>query len=101
MKKVAIYGTYRAKMPVTFKQRFWKRRKDGVKQRYWKKVTRTQKTTKSGRYEFSGRRNLYHAMRIAHQIMPKGFIDVSTEEFLQQPYEYGYEGKWIERTIKS
>jgi len=25
---------------ITYKQRYWKKRKDGIKQRYWRKITR-------------------------------------------------------------
>ena len=89
-------------MPITYKQRYWKRRKDGVKQRYWRKVTRDQRTTKRGRYEFHGKgRDLYKARVMAHRLMPKGFVDVSADEFLRTPYEYGYEGEWIESTTES
>jgi len=31
-KKIAVYGSYEAKVHV--KQRYWKKRKDGIKQRY-------------------------------------------------------------------
>jgi hypothetical protein len=34
MKRIAVYGTFQAKVP--FKQRVWKKRKDGIRQRYWK-----------------------------------------------------------------
>ena len=34
VKKIAVYGAYEIRVPV--KQRYWIRRKDGVKQRYWK-----------------------------------------------------------------
>jgi hypothetical protein len=101
--KISRYGTYKTKMPVTYKQRFWKKRKDGVKQRYWKKVTRTQKKISTwGRFEIHGKgRDLYKALVVAHRVVPKGFIDVSAEDFLENPYEYGYEGEWIESTIES
>jgi hypothetical protein len=101
-KKIAVYGSYQAKLPVTYKQRYWKRRKDSIKQRYWKKVTRTQKATKTGRYELTGKgKDLYKAVVIAQRLMPNGFVTVSAEEFLQEPYEYGFEGKWIEQTVES
>jgi hypothetical protein len=101
-KKIAVYGSYQAKLPVKYRQRYWKRRKDGVKQRYWRKVTRVQKAIRSGRYEFHGKgKDLYKAVVIAQRLMPKDFVTVSAEEFLQEPYEYGFEGKWIERKIES
>jgi len=99
-KKIAVYGSYEAKVPVF--QRYWKRRVDGILQRYRKKTTRMKKVEMSGRYEFSGKgKDLYKALVKAHRIMPKGFVDVSAEKFLKQPEEYGYEGEWIEREIKS
>jgi len=99
-KKIAVYGSYEAKVPV--KQRYWKRRRDGIKQRYWKKTKRTKKVEQSGRYEFTGKgKELYKAVVKAHRIMPKGFIDVPAEKFLKKPVQYGYEGKWIEREVES
>ena len=40
-------------------------------------------------------------MKKAHELMPKGFIDVSAEEFLENPEKYGFEGSWIEREVES
>ena len=100
VKKIAIYGSYLAKVPL--KQRYWKRRIDGIKQRYWKKTTRMKKVVMSGRYEFYGKgRDLYKAILKALRIMPKGFVDVSAEMFLIDPMKYGYEGKWLDREIVS
>jgi hypothetical protein len=100
VKKIAVYGSYEAKVPV--KQRYWKTRKDGVKQRYWKKTKRTKKVVMKGRYEFSGSgKNLEKAVIKTNKIVPKGFIDVSAEKFLAHPERYGYEGEWIEREIES
>ena len=99
-KKIAVYGTYEARVPVF--QRYWKRRIDGVKQRYWKKTTRTKKEVGTGRYEFHGKgKRLFKAVKIAHRLVPKGYIDVSANEFLRRPYDYGYEGEWIDKEIKS
>jgi len=99
-KKIAVYGSYEAKFPA--KQRFWKKRKDGIRQRYWKKTKRTKKAVESGRYEFHGKgRELYKAVIKAHRYMPKGFVDVSAEKFLEHPERYGLEGEWIEREVES
>ena len=99
-KKIAVYGSYLAKVPV--RQRYWKRRKDGIKQRYWKKTTRMKKVVMSGRYEFHGKgRDLYRAIMKALTIVPKGYIIVSAEKFLSRPMKYGYEGKWIDREVES
>lgn len=100
VKKIAVYGSFEAKILV--KQRYWKRRKDGVKQRYWKKTARTKKVVESGRYEFHGKgKDLYKSVVLAHRVVPKGFIDVSAKKFLEKPYEYGFEGAWIDREVKS
>lgn len=100
VKKIAIYGNYQAKVPV--KQRYWIKRKDGIKQRYWKKTKRTKKVMMRGRYEFHGKgKDLYKAVIKAIHIVPRGFIDVSAEQFLEEPEEYGFEGIWIDRDIES
>jgi len=99
-KKIAVYGNFETKVPV--RQRYWKRRKDGIKQRYWKKTKRLKKVLQKGRYEFHGQgRNLYKAVVKAHQVMPSGFVDVSAEEFLKNPEKYGSEGSWIEAEVES
>ena len=100
-KKIAIYGTYETKVPV--KQRYWIRRKDGVKQRYWKiKHGSYKKAVGKGRYEFHGKgRNLYKAIAKAHELVPKGYVDVSAEKFLEKPERYGQEGIWIDKEIES
>lgn len=99
-KKIAIYGSYEAMVPA--KQRYWIKRKDGVKQRYWKNTKQLKKVTGSGRYEFHGKgKDLYKAVAKAHQIMPKGYVDVSAEHFLENPEKYGFEGEWIDREVES
>lgn len=99
-KKIAIYGSYVAKVPI--RQRYWIKRKDGIKQRYWKKTTRMKKVVLSGRYEFYGKgKDLYKAILKALRVMPKGFVDVSAEMFLVDPMKYGYEGMWIDREVVS
>lgn len=100
VKKIAIYGTYRARIPV--KQQVWKRRKDGRYQRYWIITDQTRIVEMKGRYEFHGNgKELYKAVVKAHHIVPRGFVEVSAEEFLRNPENYGYEGSWIEKDILS
>ena len=100
VKKIAVYGSYEAKVFV--KQRYWKKRKDGIKQRYWKKTKRMKKVEASGRYEFYGKgKDLYKAVVKAHQYMPKGFVTVSAEKFVENPEKYGFEGEWVEREVES
>lgn len=99
-KKIAVYGTYET--PVTVRQRYWKRRIDGVRQRYWKKTKRIKKAVMSGRFEFDGKgRDLYKAVVKAHRLMPKGFVEVSAKEFLEHPKKYGCEGEWVDKTVES
>jgi len=100
-KRIVVYGSYVAKKPVF--QRYWKRRVDGIKQRYWKKTTRYKKVVvSSGRYEFYGKgRDLYGAIWLAHQIMPNGYVVVSAAEFLAHPEKYGTGGFWIDKEVES
>ena len=99
-KKIAIYGSYLAKVPM--KQRYWKRRIDGIKQRYWKKTSRTKKALVKGRYEFSGTgKDLYKAIVTAENVVPKGYVDVSAKRFIDNPQKFGYEGEWIDREVTS
>jgi hypothetical protein len=73
-KKIAVYGVYEVRVPI--RQRFWKVRKDGIKQRYWKNTKKTKKVTKKGRYEFEGKgKDLYKAVVEAQHLTPKGFVD--------------------------
>lgn len=37
MVKIKIYGYAKERVSISRKQRYWKKRKDGIKQRYWKK----------------------------------------------------------------
>lgn len=100
VRRIAVYGTYQAKVP--FKQRVWKKRIDGIRQRYWKKTKRRKSVEAKGRYEFTGSgRELYQAVLKAQQVMPKGFVTVSAKKFLQNPKKYGYSGSWIERDVES
>lgn len=99
-KKIAIYGSYEAQVPV--KQRFWKKRSDGIRQRYWKKTARTKMELVKGRYEFSGTgKELYKAIVQAQNVVPKGYVDVSAEKFLSNPTKYGYEGVWVDKDVSS
>lgn len=100
VKKIAVYGSFEAKVLV--RQRFWHRRVDGVRQRYWHKTKRMKKVALSGRYEFYGKgKDLYKAVVKAHRIMPKGFVHVSAEKFLEHPDRYGFIGEWVEREVES
>lgn len=100
VKKIAVYGSYEALIPS--KQRFWIRRKDGIRQRYWKLTRRMKRVEGKGRYEFYGKNKpLYKAVIKAHRLMPRGFVDVSAEEFLKHPEKYGLEGEWIDREVES
>ena len=100
-KKIAMYGSYVAKKPVF--QRYWKRRVDGVKQRYWIKTRRYKKVViSSGRYEFHGKgKDLYKAIIQALSVMPNGYVDVSAREFLDEPEKYGTRGFWIDKEVVS
>lgn len=98
VKKIAMYGTYEVKEPV--KQRYWKLRKDGVRQRYWKKIKQARKVLREERYEFHGtNKDLYKAYE-GSENSPKGFVDISAEEFLRYTERYSLEDEWINREVK-
>ena len=101
VKKIAIYGAHETWVPVI--QRYWKRRKDGWKQRYWIKTKRMKSVVStSGRFEFHGKgKDLYKAVMKATHYTPKGFVDVSAEEFVEHPEDYGFKGKWVDWEVVS
>ena len=100
VKRIAVYGTY--KNTVHFKQRVWKKRKDGLRQRYWKKIKKATGKKARGRFEFQGKgRDLYKAIIQAHAIMPKGYVTVEAKKFVDRPENYGSEGIWIDKEIES
>ncbi|MEM3551031.1 MAG: hypothetical protein QXN87_02245 [Candidatus Bathyarchaeia archaeon] len=100
VKKIAVYGSYEAWVPVY--QRYWKHRRDCITQRYWKKTKRMKKVAGKGRYEFYGKgKELYRAVVLAHKYMPKDFITVSAEKFIERPERYGFEGEWVEKEVES
>ena len=99
-RSIAVYGFFRAMVPV--RQRFWKKRKDGIRQRYWKKTKRKKAIIASGRYEFTGKgRDLYRAVIVAQKVVPKGYVRVSADKFVEKPYDYGFDGVWIEKDVES
>jgi hypothetical protein len=100
VKKIAVYGSFKAKAPV--KKRYWIKRKDGIRQRYLKRTKLRKTVEMKGRYEFHGKgRDLYQAVVKAHTLVPKGFVDVSAEEFLKHSEKYGIEGSWIAKDVVS
>jgi hypothetical protein len=101
VKKIAVYGTFNVKVPV--KQRYWITRSDGVRQRYWKiKHGSFKKVEGKGRYEFHGAgKELYRAVVKTQRYMPKDFVDVPAEKFVEYPERYGVEGEWVEREVES
>jgi hypothetical protein len=100
VKRIAVYGSFEAKVPV--RQRYWIKRKDGVKQRYWKTTTKTKLAEAKGRYEFEGKgKDLYKAVMQAQEIVPKGYVTIEASKFLENPEKYGSEGSWIEKEVES
>lgn len=95
-KTIAVYGTAPEKVYV--KQRYWKKRKDGIKQRYWIKTKRTKTVHKSKRWEIEGKgKKLYQATVLAHHYIPKEDITIiKAEKLLENPEKYGYPDEWLE-----
>jgi hypothetical protein len=102
---IAIYGTtrYKAKVQTTYKQRYWKKRSDGIRQRYRKTVTRT-----TSRYVKGGQRltiygsaqDVAAATRKVHNegwIPKKMYEDkVSAKGFLLNPKAHARKGEWVD-----
>ena len=105
MKRISVYGRYRVKVKARVKQRFWKRRIDGIKQRYWKYANRTKWEVRKGRYEFTGSgRELFRAVKIAKgkNNPPRGFVEVSAGEYVENPGLYIEEdAEWLESDEES
>lgn len=109
VKKIAVYGNFKVKVHVKQRYEKWCYHREGklegqkwYKRKVWKKTKAMKKgeVIGTGRFEFYGE-NLYKAIVLAHKFMPKGYQDVSTEEFLKFPEEYGDEGEWTkEKTIE-
>jgi len=97
VQKIAVYGDVPEKVYV--RQRYWKKRKDGIKQRYRKKTKRTKTVSKSKRWEIHGEdKKLYKATIIAHRYLPKeDFTTVSADKLIANPEKYGEAGEWIEK----
>ena len=59
-------------------------------------------TESKGRYEFEGKgKDLYKAIIKGQEIMPKGYVIVEADKFLENPEKYGSKGFWIEQEVKS
>lgn len=102
---VAVYGTtrYLKKVQVSFKQRIWKRRRDGIKQRYHKTVTKkVSKFVKGGQRitVYGTAKDVRKAVDKIHKqqwIPNKKFVDrVAAKDFLDDPEEYAKQGEWID-----
>ena len=104
---IAFYGTtrYKAKVKVTYKQRYLKKRKDGVRQHYTKKVTayRTKNLKGGQRLTIWGSvEDVKEAKRIIDEenLIPiKRYEDrISAEIFVRNPAyrrKHTRKGKWI------
>ena len=105
VKRFSLYGRYRVRVKARVKQRFWKRRRDGIKQRYWKYANRTKWEVRTGRYEFKGSgKELYRAVAIAKKKTnpPKGFVEVSAEDYVRNPELYiEDDAEWLETDEES
>ena len=111
-KTVAVYGTYKTKVPM--KQRYWKwvyhRKGEKAGQRWYKRrfwvfpKNRFKTVIRKGRYEFSGDgKALYKAIVTATEYVPnKSHVVVSALDFIENPEDYGdNEGDWIDFDVES
>ena len=105
-KMISIYGTKTITKQHTYKQRYWKTRKDGVKQRYWKKVTRKQRYHASTRFDISGTgKDIKKAITqvLKRPLVPKErFVEVEAKDLARDYSKFAEEGEWTRRpSIKS
>ena len=100
---VAFYGStrYRTKVKVSYKQRYWKRRKDGVRQRYTKRVTAHRTRMVKGGQRLTVYGSPEQVKQVKHKVASEGWIPkkkyvdrVNAEVFLQHPRKYARHGKW-------
>ena len=97
-----MYGAYQVERVIRRKQAVWILRRDGIVQRYHKWTLIRIVAEERGRYEFYGRgRDLYHAIRIALNHPPNGYVDVEASDFIENPQEYCVSGEWIWYEIES
>jgi hypothetical protein len=63
----------------------------------------TNEGVSSRRYDIYGKgKELYQAVTQAHKIVPrKRHVQVSAEDFLDDPFTYGTSGYWIDREVES
>lgn len=98
-----MYGVFRALVPE--KERRWKLRIDGIRQRYWYNTGRKQEVIMRGRFEFEGTgRDLGRAVELVLRefLVPRRqFVVVHAREFLKYPKKYSRIGMWIEWDVES
>jgi len=105
-KTISVYGQKYVEQKHTYKQRYWKKRKDGIKQRYWKKVSRKQKYKRNVRFDISGSgRDISEAVAkvIKEPLTPKEkHVKVEATDLIEHPEDYGGEEDWVIRpSVKS
>jgi len=100
---VAFYGStrYKAKVKISYKQRYWKRRKDGVRQRYIKRVTAHRTKMVKGGQRLTVYGSPEQVKQVKHKVASEGWIPkkkyvdrVNAEVFLKKPRKYARKGKW-------
>lgn len=106
---LAIYGTtrYKTLQQVSYKQRFWKKRSDGIKQRYRKSVTKTVSKFKKGGERITLFGNLKDIAKAEKKIEREKWIPkkkfqdrVNAKDFLENPEKYARKGDWVDREKK-
>jgi hypothetical protein len=112
VKSVALYGTFKKKIPI--KQRYWKwvyhrtGSKAGqkwYKRRFWVYPKgRTKTIIMKGRFEFYGSgKELFQAIKMAvvYYVPKKKTVFVNAEDFVRYPLEYGDYGTWLDYDVES
>ena len=101
---IAFYGTTKTKktVQITYKQRYYKRRSDNIKQRYWKKVTVRKSVYVKGGQRFTVYGTPQELQQVKQKIAKEKWIpkhkyvdQVNAEVFLRKPRKFAKHGKWI------
>jgi hypothetical protein len=102
---IAFYGStrYKQKVKVTYKTTVTKKRKDGVKQRYHKRVTATRYKQVKGGQRLTVYGSPEEIKQVKEKIDSEGWIPkrkyvdrVSADLFLRDPKKYARKGVWID-----
>ena len=83
------------------RQRYWRRRSDGVRQRYWvgqKSPIKVRESARVDLYSYSTR-ELREAIKISYDDPPRGRIAVNAGHYIKYHQNYSCNGRWVTSTL--